>query len=82
MDIVVYTQICALTPLNCTMALKIKIAHSRVGDVAIDNRSRSAIPPVRVISKYDSFRKRNIVGKFGGILTQLVQLLGRKQHDV
>lgn len=57
MDIVVYMQICALTALNCTMALKIKITHGRVCDVAIDNRSRSAIPLVRVISKYDCFQK-------------------------
>ena len=58
-----YTKICALTPLNCTVALKIKIAHSWVGDVAIDNQSRRAIPLVRVISKYDLFQKTENSGK-------------------
>ena len=82
MDMIVYTQICALTSLNCSVALKIKIAHIRVGDVAINNRSRSAIPLVRVISKYDFFQKTEYSRKVWKILTQLVQLLGRKQRDV
>jgi len=47
------------TPLNCTVALKIKTMPGWVGDIAIDNQSRSAIPLGRVISKNDFFEKKN-----------------------
>lgn len=75
-------QTCVLTPLNRAVALKIKITHCRVRDVAVDDRSRSAIPLMWVVSIYDCFQKIEHGRNVWEIQTQQVGTLGKIQRDV
>jgi len=64
------------------MALKVKITDGWVCDFTINYRSRRAIALMGVISKYDCFQQTKHSKKIREIMTQLVGLQGRKQHDV